>query len=101
MFIEYGKETIYAFSGMLNEFKFLQAQYLIQWEIIKKSISRGCNVYNFYGITGDLRPENPQYGVYEFKKGFGGNVIEYLGDFDLVISPIKYLLRQVLKKLER
>ena len=101
MFIEYGKETIYAFSGMLNEFKFFQAQYLIQWEIIKKSLKRNCDIYNFYGITGDLRPENPQYGVYEFKKGFGGNVIEYLGDFDLVVSPVKYALRKLLKKFER
>ena len=29
------------------------------------------------------------YGVYEFKKGFGGRVVEYIGEFDLIISPFK------------
>ena len=28
----------------------------------------------------------PLYGVYEFKRGFGGNVIEYIGEFTLPIT---------------
>ena len=32
------------------------------------------------------KENNPLYGVYEFKRGFGGNVIEYIGEFTLPIT---------------
>ena len=32
------------------------------------------------------------YGVYEFKRGFGGRVVELIGEFDLIISKPKYCL---------
>ena len=35
------------------------------------------------------------YGVYEFKKGFGGQVVELIGEFDLVVNKPKYLLYKV------
>lgn len=99
MFINYGTEIVYVFSGTSSEFRNFQAQYLVQWNMIKFAVNNGYKIYNFYGISGDFSKENKRHGLYEFKKSFGGNVIEYIGDFDLIISPIKYFLRNLFKKI--
>lgn len=42
--------------------------------------------YNFYCITAIFDKNDPDYGVYEFKKGFNGQVEEYIDNFELPIS---------------
>ncbi len=101
MFMLYGTEIVYLFSGTRSEFITMKTQFLLQWHMIQYAVDNGYEIYNFGGITGDLKPSNPEYGVYEFKKNFGGNVIEYIGDFDLMVSPFKCLLRKITKKIGR
>ena len=40
------------------------------------------------GAYRDLNPENPLYGLYRFKEGFGAQLVEYVGEFDLPLSPL-------------
>ena len=54
------------------------------------AVENNYNRYNFYGITGDFRKENPLYGLYLFKKSFGGHVVELIGEYDLVVSKFWY-----------
>ena len=44
------------------------------------------------GISGNFNKDHPLYGLYTFKRGFGGVVEELIGEFDLVISPFYYFL---------
>lgn len=67
-----------------------QSAYTLHYAGIKYAIDNGYKKYNFYGITGDFNENNPLYGLYLFKKSFGGHVVELLGEFDLVISPFWY-----------
>ena len=96
MFIECEKELLNLYGGGYDEFMWLNAMYSIQWEAIKYAANNGFNLYNFYGIEGNFKKENnPMYGVYEFKKGFGGRVVELIGEFDLIVNKPKYLLYKV------
>lgn len=97
MFMLYNKEVDYLFSGSLSEYKNLYAQYLIQWYMIKYAIENNYKKYNFFGISGIFDKKDSEYGVYEFKKGFGGEVEELIGDFYLPIS-ILYKIKRMLKK---
>jgi lipid II:glycine glycyltransferase (peptidoglycan interpeptide bridge formation enzyme) len=72
------------------------AQYRLQWEMIKYGLENNFKNYNFYGITGDFSNENEQYGIYAFKKGFNANVVELIGEFDLVINNWYYSLYKFL-----
>lgn len=92
MFITSGKEIVYLFSGSYDYFMKYNAQFLIQWEIIKYGIKNKYKRYNFYGISGNFDKENDMYGIYLFKRGFNGYVIELLGEFDLVINKFYYNL---------
>jgi lipid II:glycine glycyltransferase (peptidoglycan interpeptide bridge formation enzyme) len=66
--------------------------YLLQWEMIKWAKESGCTLYDFRGISGDLDPSNPLYGLYRFKKGFNGSYTEFIGEFDLVFDALMYKL---------
>lgn len=104
MFMLYGDEIVYLFSGSYAEYMSFCGQYRLQWEIIKYAADNGYKRYNFYGIQDVFNPKGKDYGVYEFKKGFGGYVEELLGSFILDInfaSKIYSLLRRVKKIIKK
>jgi lipid II:glycine glycyltransferase (peptidoglycan interpeptide bridge formation enzyme) len=39
---------------------------------------------------------HPKYGIYRFKKGFNGRVVNYAGEFDIHISKVKMKLIDIL-----
>lgn len=100
MFMLYGDEIVYLFSGSYAEYMSFCGQYRLQWEIIKYAAENGYRRYNFYGIQDVFNPKGKDYGVYEFKKGFGGYVEELIGSFTLDINLIGKLY-DVLRKLKR
>ena len=101
MFILYGDEIVYLFSGSYEELMKFCGQYRLQWEIIKYAGDNGYKRYNFYGIQDVFNPQGKDYGVYEFKKGFGGYVEELLGSFILPLDfrNTIYELLRVLKRI--
>lgn len=88
-----GDEHLSLNSGMLSEYKSFTPKYAMYEAHIKEALALEKKWSNFYGISGYFSKENnPMYGVYEFKKGFGGEVHELVGEFDLAISPFKFRL---------
>ncbi len=100
MFMLYGSEVVYLFSGSDEKYmKDYNAQYELQWHMIKYAAEKKFKRYNFYGIHG-LPDDNQPDGVYEFKKGFGGQVLEYAGTWELPINQTFYQMYKALKKLK-
>jgi lipid II:glycine glycyltransferase (peptidoglycan interpeptide bridge formation enzyme) len=85
-----GKKTWYLYGASSNEYRNVMPNYLIQWEMIRWAQERGCKIYDFRGVSGDLDESNPLYGLYRFKKGFNGEMIEFTGDWDRIYSPVFY-----------
>lgn len=51
----------------------------------------GAKTYDFEGISGSLDPNDEYYGQQDFKKSFGGDFLEFLGEFDAVLNRPMYL----------
>ena len=101
MFMLYGNEVVYLFSGSDEQYmKDYNAQYELQWYMIKYAAEQKFQRYNFYGIHG-LPDDNHTDGVYEFKKGFGGQVLEYIGTWELPVDHKFYQMKKFLKKLRK
>lgn len=98
-FITEGDEITYLYSAAYDEFKKYNAPYAIQWYILRYALAHNIQRYNFYGISGNFDPNADDYGVYEFKKGFGGVVEELVGDFILPINKGVYKLYKLLKRM--
>lgn len=95
MFLTYGGETIYLFSGSDNKYKRYTGPHLIQWEMIQRALADKVPIYNFYGTHPiELGSEK---GVYGFKKGFRGEFIEYVGTF---AKPLNLLGRLYLVRIK-
>ena len=97
--IKSGNEYLTLSSGVLEEYKSFTPKYQMYDYHIKDAYKFGFKYCNFYGITGDFDKSNKYYGIYEFKKGFGGNVIEYVGEFDLEITNFNKIYK-LLKKIK-
>lgn len=91
-YLIYAKEVLSLVGGSYKETMEYQGPHTIHWEMIKYAAQNGFDRYNFYGITGDFSKDNPLYGLYLFKRGFGGRVVELVGEFDLVIDKPMFMI---------
>jgi peptidoglycan pentaglycine glycine transferase (the first glycine) len=87
-----GDKVWYLYGASSNRKRNLMPNYLIQWAMIRWAREQGCTLYDFRGVSGDLDESNPLYGLYRFKKGFGGELIEFIGEWDKIYSPFYYFL---------
>lgn len=94
-----GNEYLTLSSGVLYEYRQFTPKYLMYQHHIQEAYKEGFKYCNFYGITGDFNPDNEYYGIYEFKKGFKADVIEYIGQFELKVSGF-YDVYKFLKKVK-
>lgn len=101
MFILYGNEVIYFSSGNYKEYMHFFAQYRIQYEMIKYGTENNFKLYNFYGISGNFDEKDSRYGVYKFKKGFNGYVVELIGEYKLAINKPYYLLYNLINNIKK
>ena len=91
LFLIYGNEVLSLLGGSEAKLMQFQSAYSTHFAGIKYAVENNYEKYNFYGITGDFKEENPLYGLYLFKKSFGGKVVELIGEFDLIINkPLYY-----------
>ena len=95
LFLIYGNEVLSLFGGSKKELMSFQSAYTLHFEGIKYAVEHGYDTYNFYGITGNFSKDNPLLGLYLFKKSFGGQVVELVGEFDLIISKWYYRLYKI------
>ena len=100
MFVLYGDEIVYLFSGSYDEYMKYCGQYRLQYEMIKYAANNHYKRYNFYGIKDVFDKNGKDYGVYEFKKGFNGYVEELLGAYELGVNYI-YAIYHLLKIIKR
>lgn len=64
--------------------------YLLQWEAIRWAKAQGCEYFDFRNIPEILEPGQPMYGVYEFKRGFGGTFHRVMPTMDQALNPLVY-----------
>ncbi len=81
-----GDEYLTLSSGVLEEYKSFTPKYAMYNEHIKDALEGNFKWVDFYGITGVFDKSDKYYGIYEFKKGFGGNVVELIGQFETKIT---------------
>lgn len=103
--IFYGQEAVYHYGASTDEGRKFPGAYLIQWEAIKEAKARGMRRYNFWGVAPEGKQSHRFAGLSLFKRGFGGEDVEYLHAQDLVINypryTINFLLEEARKILRR
>jgi len=99
-----GEDAYYFYGASANQYRNLMPSYLIQWVAIQWAKQQGCTRYDLWGIP-DADPETLEaefenrndglWGVYRFKRGFGGEYVQTIGAFDYVYNPLLYKLYKI------
>jgi lipid II:glycine glycyltransferase (peptidoglycan interpeptide bridge formation enzyme) len=84
----FGEKYWYMHGASSTEKRGYNPNHLLQWEVMRWAKQRGIRYFDMVGIPKpeDRNEDDPYYGVYRFKIGFGGEVTYFLGCLDL---PIK------------
>ncbi len=80
--------------GQNNAYKLYYPTFLTKWSIIEKYAKLGAVYFDLNAITGYFASNNKFQGLNEMKLGFGAEVTEYIGEFDLVINNTIYNLHK-------
>lgn len=93
----FGDKAMYTYGASSNQHRNVMPNHLMQWEMIKLAMSRGCKWYDFRGVSPkkESDPEDHLQGLNRFKEGFSPRFVEYVGEYDLVLSPVFYWLWNV------
>lgn len=99
MVFAWGKRAWYFYGASASIHRERMPTYLLQWEALRWARSAGCKCYDLWGVPDydedRLEAEfahrkNGLWGVYRFKRGFGGSVRRALGPWDRVYRPRLY-----------
>lgn len=94
-----GRRAWYFYGASSSQRRELMAPYLLQWEAMRWARHWGCTQYDLWGIPdapeADLEAQfstrgDGLWGVYRFKRGFGGSVQRAAGPWDQVFHPLLY-----------
>lgn len=107
--LEYGNKAWVLYAGNHNILSDTYANYKTYEQHIKYYHEKGIKIYDQFGTIGDLRKDNPLIGLHEFKKKFGGDYVEFTGEFDYILNkPIYFiftklvpLYRNIIKKIAK
>ena len=92
--LRYGDTGYYLHGASDYDSRSLMAPYALHWDIVKYLKNNGIKYYDFWGIDSRKWP-----GVTRFKLGWGGDLKEYPGSFDLVVSRFWYLAYSLARKI--
>ena len=79
--------------------KNLNASPLTIYEIMKYYGKKGYSYIDLGSVPGEFDKKGKYYSVIRGKKGFNSSIIEYIGEFDLIINPFIYQFYK--RKLKR
>ncbi len=99
--IFYGNEAVYHYGVSTPEGREYPGAYLLQWEAIMEAKRRGMKRYNFWGIAHEHEKNHRFYGLSIFKRGFGGEEVEYLPAQDLVINKTRYFVNKTIENVRK
>jgi peptidoglycan pentaglycine glycine transferase (the first glycine) len=105
-----GENSWYMYGASTDAERNRMPTYLLQWEAMKLVKAKGCLTYDLWGIPDceedllenqftEKHSHDGLWGVYRFKRGFGGEVLRSVGAWDRIYQPFLYSLYQWYMKL--
>jgi len=105
-----GNRAWYFYGASNNQERNRMPTYLLQWKAMKWAASQGCTEYDLWGVpdeeVGILESEFANrveglWGVYRFKRGFGGEIKRTSGVFEFVLNRSQFRIYSFLLKIKQ
>ncbi|MFV1949371.1 MAG: lipid II:glycine glycyltransferase FemX [Anaerolineales bacterium] len=89
---KFGDKAWYLHGMSLPEHNKKMAPHLLQWEAMRWAKEAGCYLYDMWGAPDEFNESDSLWGVYRFKRGYGGRVARSIGAWDYPARPLLYFL---------
>jgi lipid II:glycine glycyltransferase (peptidoglycan interpeptide bridge formation enzyme) len=105
-----GKRAWYFYGASNNHERNRMPTYLLQWEAMKWAAEQGVESYDLWGIPDGTEQELEEqfasrddglWGVYRFKRGFGGEIKRSAGVYQKVINQPFYIAFRIGLKFKK
>lgn len=92
MIVNYGTKcwTLYSCNEPLVRNAY--GNYLIYKEQVIDAHNKGYKIFDAFGTIGDTKTDSSLIGIHDFKKKFGGEYVEFIGEFDYIQNKLLYTL---------
>ena len=88
---EFNRVLYYPYGASSREHREVMANNLLMWEMIRYGQAQGCTKFDLWGALGpEPDPQHPWFGFHRFKAGYGGDLYESVGTYDLINDPRLY-----------
>jgi peptidoglycan pentaglycine glycine transferase (the first glycine) len=101
MVFAHSRQAYYFYGASSDTERNRKATYPLQWEAIRWAHAHGCQEYDMWGIPDEATDvaeddaearEDGLWGVYRFKRGFGGIIKHAIPAMDRIYNPLLYKL---------
>ncbi len=79
----------------------LPGAYALLWRAIRDLKELGLKQFNLWGIAPEGQKEHRYAGVTIFKKGFGGEVVEFVPAQDIVVQKFRYQINKIIENVRK
>jgi lipid II:glycine glycyltransferase (peptidoglycan interpeptide bridge formation enzyme) len=104
--VHFGATATYLYGASSDRERQRMPNHILQWEAIRRAKAAGLRWYDFWGVPDALgravvagadpyaieSAEDGLWGVWGFKRGFGGEIVRSVGAWDAVRRPLRYWL---------
>ena len=91
LMIRFGRTFSYLYGGSTERNRDARASNALQWQAMQDAVDAGCDAYDFRGFNTSLGATSPLTGLLLFKLGAGADVVEMVGERELVINRFWHL----------
>ncbi len=96
----YKNRLYYPYGASAGAHRELMASNLLCWRIIQYGRRHGYRQFDLWGSLGpDANPDDPWYGFHRFKQGYGPDLVQFIGSWDLVLQSLGYRTYNLLNGL--
>ena len=100
LLVSFGEVVTYTHGASSSSKREMMAPHLLQWESIKWAKNNGYKKYDFFGVAEDgSAVDHPWAGITRFKMGFGGERVDYIGAYDLVLDSTFYAIFNIGRRM--
>lgn len=86
LMIRFGRTFSYLYGGSTERNRDARASNALQWRAMRDAAAAGCEAYDLRGFNTSLGATSPLTGLLLFKLGEGADVVEMVGERELVLS---------------
>lgn len=91
----------YLYGASSNQERQLMAPYLLHYSAMQVARDNHCQTYDLLAVAPPDQPNHNYAGLSRFKSQFGGETVEMVGNYDLILKPIWYKIFSLLEKKRR